>query len=102
MSISATRYLTISKWPFKSSPNMLLLQRNILGRSLIDSNNSEIFRGNKLLSSLHPSAREFMFECGEIRPLQTGDVIFSEEEAMSHVVFPVEGVISFVTDVTGD
>ncbi|NVP56158.1 Crp/Fnr family transcriptional regulator [Mycoplana rhizolycopersici] len=69
---------------------------------MTDSNNSDNFCGNKVLSSLHPDAREFMLECGEMRPLETGDVIFREEEAMSHAVFPVEGVISFVTDVTGD
>jgi CRP-like cAMP-binding protein len=53
---------------------------------------------NYVLSSIQPRAYTFFEEKTVTRELKTGDVIFEEGDPVTHVIFPHEGVISFVAE----
>jgi CRP-like cAMP-binding protein len=55
-------------------------------------------RGNKVLSSIQPAAKEFFAEHGEVREMRFGEVLFEHGAPMTHMVFPHEGVVSIVAE----
>ncbi len=71
----------------------------MLGLFVTEKHNLTTLPGNRVLASLRPDARDFLFERGEIRPILAGETVFDDGAALTHVVFPLEGVISYVTDI---
>lgn len=68
---------------------------------MADGGATTLLLRNKILASLQPDARNFVAEHGEVRPMQHGDVIYEADAAVTHAVFPLEGVVSFLTELTG-
>lgn len=54
-------------------------------------------KGNKLLASVQPHAREFFEQCAEVRELKAGEVLYEEGAPVTHAIFPHEGVISLIS-----
>lgn len=52
--------------------------------------------GNALLASLQPQAREFFQSRAELREMKVGDLIYDDGDAVTHAIFPHEGVISLI------
>ncbi|WP_150130176.1 hypothetical protein [Sinorhizobium sp. RAC02] len=53
---------------------------------------------NRILDSIRPQAQEFFRMHADVRPMNTGDVIFEDGAPVTHVVFPHEGVVSIIAD----
>jgi CRP-like cAMP-binding protein len=53
---------------------------------------------NKVLLSLRPEAQIFLQDRLVTRPISVGDVIFNDDEPVTHAVFPNEGVISYMAE----
>lgn len=69
---------------------------------MADSGNSTAYLNNQILAALRPDAREFIVDRGEMRKMNTGDVIFPNGALLTHLVFPMEGVVSFITEIAGN
>lgn len=63
--------------------------------------NSDGLLSNRILASLRPAAQEFFRERAEVRPMNTGDVVFEDGAPVTHVVFPYEGVVSIIAEMKG-
>lgn len=55
---------------------------------------------NRILNSIRPQAQEFFRTHADIRPMNTGDVIFEDGAPVTHVVFPHEGVVSIIAEMS--
>ncbi|TAA58419.1 Crp/Fnr family transcriptional regulator [Shinella sp. JR1-6] len=55
---------------------------------------------NRILDSIRPQAQEFFRTHADIRPMNTGDVIFEDGAPVTHVVFPHEGVVSIIAEMS--
>lgn len=71
----------------------------MLGLSVTEKDNATTFAGNRVLAALRPDARDFLLARGDIRPILAGDTVFDDGAPLTHIVFPLEGVISYVTDI---
>lgn len=70
----------------------------MLGHTVTDSGISITSSGNRVLDALRQDARDFILQRGEIRPAFSGDTVFEDGAEQTHVLFPLEGVISFVSE----
>ncbi|EYR84552.1 MULTISPECIES: Crp/Fnr family transcriptional regulator [unclassified Shinella] len=55
---------------------------------------------NRILDSIRPQAQEFFRTHADIKPMNTGDVIFEDGAPVTHVVFPHEGVVSIIAEMS--
>jgi CRP-like cAMP-binding protein len=55
---------------------------------------------NRILDSIRPQAQEFFRTHADVRPMNTGDVIFEDGAPVTHVVFPHEGVVSISAEMS--
>jgi CRP-like cAMP-binding protein len=55
---------------------------------------------NRILDSIRPQAQEFFRTHADVRPMNTGDVIFEDGAPVTHVVFPHEGVVSIIAEMS--
>ncbi|MFD1327238.1 Crp/Fnr family transcriptional regulator [Mycoplana ramosa] len=69
---------------------------------MAESGNSPAFLSNNVLAALGADARNFIADHSEMREMNTGDVIFANGARVTHLVFPVEGVVSFIAELAGD
>lgn len=70
----------------------------MLGLYVTEQFDVTTLRGNRVLAALRPDARDFLLARGEIRPILAGETVFENGALLTHVVFPLEGVVSYVTD----
>jgi CRP-like cAMP-binding protein len=68
---------------------------------LAGTGSSTVFLSNSILASLRADAREFIVKRSEVRRMETGDVIYENGALVTHAVFPLEGVISYVAEFPG-
>ena len=59
---------------------------------------SASFLRNRILAGLRPAAQAFFTERADLREIETGDVIFEDQQPNTHAVFPCEGVISIIAE----
>lgn len=55
---------------------------------------------NRILDFIRPQAQEFFRTHADIKPMNTGDVIFEDGAPVTHVVFPHEGVVSIIAEMS--
>jgi len=55
---------------------------------------------NSVLSWLRPEARKFVQEHVEVRPLNTGDLVYENEAVVTHTIFPHDCIISVIAEMT--
>jgi CRP-like cAMP-binding protein len=62
------------------------------------ANISASFLRNRILAGLRPAAQEFFTSRAQLRQISTGEVIFEDQQPITHAVFPCEGVISMIAE----
>lgn len=65
---------------------------------MAESGNSTTFLSNHVLAALRTDARDFIVDRAEMREMNTGDVIYANGARVTHLVFPMEGVVSFIAE----
>lgn len=69
---------------------------------MAESGNSTAFLSNHVLATLTADARDFFVERSQMREMNTGDIIFANGAPVTHLVFPLEGVVSFIGELAGN
>jgi CRP-like cAMP-binding protein len=68
---------------------------------LAGTGSSTVFLSNRVLASLQPDARAFIVGRAEMHRMETGDILFDDGAPLSHAVFPLDCVVSFIADFPG-
>ena len=55
---------------------------------------------NNVLSWLKPAAQRFFHERAQLRPLNTGELVYEDEAVVTHTIFPHDCVISIIAEMS--
>jgi len=68
---------------------------------LRDGDTSSGLLRNRIFASIRPAAQSFFRKHADVRPMNTGEVVFEDGAPVTHAVFPHEGVVSIIAEMNG-